>query len=555
MQMFWKKIVGLFFLYCFAGLFDLSAQTKVAPNRYRVDFTDKEHNIFSIDRPDEFLSARALQRRAKQNIAVTQADLPVSLYYLDEIKSLGIPVLNTSRWFNSAVVRCTSEQAAEIEALAFTKRITRIFQPDSIITHSREINDTSWKNSEKSESSYDASPAYYGNAATQIGMLNGEMLHQNGFRGKGIWIAVIDVGFPKVNELSGFDSVRNDGRLLLLKNFTAEANGYGTNPHGANVFSIIASNMPGQMVGSAPDATYLLIRSEETNSEYIVEEENWIAAAEFADSIGVDLITSSLGYYKFDDPSQNYTWSDLNGKSRASYAATMAAARGILVCISAGNEGGNSWGRITVPADADSVVTIGAVDKNRKYASFSSYGPTADGRIKPDLVAMGQGTSFQTQTGSIGSGSGTSYSTPLLAGFLACLWQAYPEKGNMEIIEMAKRTADRYTSPDEFYGYGIPDFSMLISSLPNETSADVLTIFPNPYTGTFTLRLAPGTYGNIKVRIFSTNGKLLFNQTYNTTGHNGYEIEIMESAKFPPNTYIVEVQTKTGRFVTKAVKI
>jgi len=279
-----------------------------------------------------------------------------------------------------------------------------------------------------------------------------------------MFIAVIDGGFYNVKELSAFDSLRTSGRLRGFKNFTPDVkNPLGDNSHGTNVLSIMAAYLPGQLIGSAPDADYLLLRSEEIGHEYIVEEDNWLSAVEYADSIGVDIISCSLGYTTFDDSSQNHHHSKLDGRTvRTSQAATMAAARGMIVCMSAGNEGNSKWKYIAIPADADSIITVGAVYPNGNYAEFSSVGPTADNRVKPDVMAIGARTFYQNSMGNIVTGNGTSYSTPLIAGLVACLWQANPDKNNMEIIEMVKRSASHFDNPNSTYGYGIPDFSLLI---------------------------------------------------------------------------------------------
>ena len=449
----------------------LFAQVEVAPGRYRVEFTDKNHNTFSIDQPQFFLSERALQRRAKQGIAVSHADLPVSACYIDSLKHLGFEVLNTSRWFNSATIRGSEENLEKLNHVGFIRQ-SAVLQKENIQDTTVEKGydfETSFlflfrkKNEEEEGSKYGAPVQYYGLAADQVGMMNGHALHDRGFRGKGMLIAVIDGGFHKVMDLSGFDSLRNSGRLWKIKNFTPDINNItGENNHGTNVLSIIASNLPGRIIGSAPDADYLLLRSEEIEHEYIVEEDNWIAAVEYADSTGVDLITSSLGYTTFDDELQNHSYRDLDGRAvRTSRAATMAAARGMIVCVSAGNDGETNWKYVSVPADADSVITVGAVDREGRYVSFSSQGYTADGRIKPDLVAMGKETVFQSSTGNIKTGDGTSYSTPLVAGLIACLWQAFPDKTNMEIIDMVKRSASHFHEPNSLYGYGIPDFERI----------------------------------------------------------------------------------------------
>lgn len=559
-----NKLLCLPALFCIfsVSVVPCMAQVRVAPDRYRIEFTDKAHNMYAIDRPDCFLSERALQRRNKQGVKITQADLPVSRHYTDSLSKMGIEVLNTSRWFNSAVIRCTAADIERLQNTDFIKHVTAVQREtvgDTATMTEHYIGELLFpfiRNSdEKFKTLYAASPEYYGYATVQTGMMNGQILHNNGFRGKGMLIAVLDGGFYKIEELSGFETLLKEGRLLSVKNFTAGHN--DNSSHGSNVLSIMASDLPGKMVGSAPDAGYILLHSEETGREYVVEEDNWIAAVEYADSTGADIITSSLGYSVFDDKSQNHTYLDLDGRTRASFAASMAAARGMVVCVSAGNEGGKPWKYISIPADADSIVAIGAVDRQRQYASFSSTGPTADGRIKPDLTAMGKGTAYQNSRGQIETGNGTSYSTPLLAGLIACAWQAYPDKSNMEIIEMVKQSADHHVHPDTLYGYGIPDFSKVLPpgsrySIPHE--AYKTSVFSDPSTDAFTLFLSPAAHGRIHIRISTISGYQIFSHTGYMSGYNAYELPVGESTGFTAGMYIVEVQTAAGKSTVKAVK-
>ena len=530
------------------------AQLQVAPDRYRIDFTDKNHSVYTINQPQYFLSERALQRRIRQGIKITQRDLPVSAYYTDSLTRMGFEVLNTSRWFNSATVRCQPEDIGKLANIGFIKWMPVIEkETDRDTLNINEVDLGSFfsflfSEKEKVETKYTASAAYYGQASAQTGMMNGQALHDHGFRGKGMLIAVIDGGFYKVNELSGFDVMRKTGRLREIKNFMPDTvDILGTNNHGANVLSIIAANLPGRMMGSAPDADYILLRSEEIGSEYLVEEDNWIAAVEYADSIGVDLITSSLGYSTFDDTSQNYTHEQLDGRSsRASQAATMAATRGMIVCVSAGNDGDSRWKRISIPADADSIITVGAVDRNGKYVSFSSVGYTADHRIKPDLMAMGEGTAYQNSMGNINTGNGTSYATPLLAGFIACLWQAFPDKGNMEIIDIVKRSSNHFLKPDSLYGYGIPDFSKLVKPVyPPYT----VSVFPDAVRGSFRLFLSPENHRRVRIKIKNLSGKRVFSHTDRMTGFNMYELMVNKSIS--KGGYTVEVRTDAGKQTVK----
>ena len=540
---------------CFLPLPALS-QIPVAPGRYRIEFTDKNFSSYSIEKPAEFLSQRAIERRLKQNIPVTGDDLPVSQYYIDSLQTLGFEVLHTSKWFNSAVIRCSGEDTSTLRNLAFVKDTRPVLKEIAAAdtTHADSLGRLFSLIFEKESTepvSYSAPYEYYGQAAIQTGMLNGHVLHHNGFRGKGILIAVIDAGFYKADELSGFERMRSEGRLKTIRNFTTDAGIFGVNTHGTNVLSIIAADLPGQMVGSAPDADYVLIRSEEIGGEYIVEEDNWIAAVEYADSIGVDLISCSLGYSVFDDPHQNHCASELDGRTTlASQAATIAARKGMLLCLSAGNEGDMPWKYISVPSDADSIVTIGAVDRYRKLASFSSIGYTTDGRIKPDLTAMGKRTSYQGSSGDIISANGTSYSTPLLAGFMACLWQAFPEKNNQEIIGMVKQTADRYHHPDSLYGYGIPDFSRLLE----HPETDRMVLSPALFSDSFTVYLSPAKHGNIMVRILTVDGRPVYDHQHYLPGYDIYKLQI-DGDPLEAGMYFVEVRTESNLFIDKIVKL
>jgi hypothetical protein len=543
----------------------LHAQTQVAPDRYRVEFTDKNHSAYTVSLPRHFLSERALQRRTRQGIAVTQADLPVSACYIDSLKQMGFEVLNTSRWLNSATVRCLPGDIKKLENKSFIRHTPAVPKENVQDTVSGREYDLETlfsflfrkENSGEIKSQYAAPVAYYGQAADQVGMMNGQALHNRGFRGKGMLIAVIDGGFHKAGELSGFDSLRRSGRLRGIRNFTPDTDGiWGENNHGANVLSIISANLPGRMMGSAPDAEYVLLRSEETGREYLVEEDNWIAAVEYADSIGADLITSSLGYSVFDDISQNHSHSELDGRTaRASQAATMAAARGMIVCVSAGNDGDTHWQRVSIPADADSVLTVGAVDRKGRYASFSSVGHTADMRIKPDLTAMGKETAYQNSMGNINTGDGTSYSTPLLAGLIACLWQACPGKGNMEIIDMVKRSASHFQQPDSLYGYGIPDFSKTEPGKPAaKNSPYTLSVFPDTATGTFSLFLSPARHGRIHIKISTPSGQQVYSHDGHIAGYNACELQTGENTKFADGMYIIEARTEAGLVISKIVK-
>ncbi|MDR1673110.1 MAG: S8 family serine peptidase [Bacteroidales bacterium] len=551
--MFFYKTIFLWGI-CWLFPLCLAGQIRIAHDRYRIEFTDKAHSTYSIDHPEDFLSPRSLQRRAKQGIPVTPADLPVSRFYVDSLKRTGIEVLHVSRWFNSAVVRAGETDMERLKNMDFIGK--SIFIPSETPKHEEDsvqmlldLLNFLLKQKDTAGLSYGAPSEYYGKSAQQTGMLNGHILHQYGYSGHDMLIAVIDAGFYGADSLSGFAHLHGKG--LPVRNFTDHKGIYGTDNHGANVLSIIAAKLPGQMIGSAPDADYVLLRSEETGSETMAEEDNWIAAIEYADSIGADLVSSSLGYSEFDTPEHNHVWADLNGRTaRASRAAAMAAARGMIVCISAGNAGNKSWKYIAVPADADSILTVGAVDDRKNIAMFSSTGPTADGRIKPDVMAMGEKAAYQNSLGHIATGDGTSYSTPLLAGFVACLWQAFPEKTNMEIIGIVRQSSDRHSSPDSLYGYGIPDFAKALSVKYPLNGFVPYRISSIADASGVTVRLSPAKHGRTDIRIRTLSGHTVYHRTEYVHRHNAYEMSLSsKEVAFLPGTYLIEVRTDAGKAV------
>nr|NQU89848.1 S8 family serine peptidase [Bacteroidota bacterium] len=471
---------------------------QVAPDKYWVRFTDKNNSPFSVDNPGEFLTQQAINRRTAQGISVVENDLPVNAPYIAAVVNTGATLLNVSKWFNSVTVFTDSPDViVAINALPFVSSVDQICHKP-----------VPWKKTKKSffdnESESEipnekllrgntAGQSYdYGQAWNQINMLNGIALHDLGFDGLGMTIAVLDAGFKNANVLSAFDSLWMNNRILGWKDFADPLNPdiFNSHTHGTSVLSTMGANLPGQMVGTAPRANYWLLRSEYGPSEYLVEEMNWISAAEFADSVGADIINSSLGYTTFDDPSQNHTYQDMNGKTTpVTIGADLAASKGILVVNSAGNSGNSSWLYIGAPADGDSVFTIGAVNSSGIYASFSSIGPTYDGRTKPDVVAQGQGsTIISANSGNVVSGNGTSFSSPITAGMVACLWQAHPDSRNTEIMEAIRQSGSLANSPTMFLGWGIPDYlsahTLLSEPVIHDIELNVKLFLEGPYNGT-----------------------------------------------------------------------
>lgn len=418
--------------------------------RFRVYLKDKGDAGYSIDHPEIFLSKDALDRRAQRKIAITPSDFPISYAYIDSLTSTGAEPVTQSRWMSTVVMNTSDSSVVEkLKALPMVDSVKWVWTGENVYTQCSQQDTAIFYPSELPVGDL------YGHADDQIRMLNGIKLHEAGFRGQGMRVAVIDAGFQNVNRISVFNSLR----LLGTKNIVSPGQSvYESDDHGTKVLSCMAANSPGLMVGTAPDASYWLIKSEDNRSEFPVEEDYWVAAMEFADSVGVDVITSSLGYFTFDTEEAVYTQGSLDGKTALiSKAAAMAADKGILLFSSAGNEGTSSWGKITFPGDAAEIVTVGAVTDDKKKSTFSSVGFTADYRVKPDVVALGSGCSVVDSSGNITYANGTSFATPILAGISVCLWQAVPDLSPQEMIEALQQAGHLSNHPDAELGYGLPD--------------------------------------------------------------------------------------------------
>lgn len=430
-------------------------------NKYWVEFTDKNNSPYCTCRPAEYLSARALERRARAGIAVVDNDLPVNPLYISQLKSSGVEIHHTSRWLNAAAVMADSTTASRLPGLPFVKSV-RYLGP-----HLKYRNPPN--RPEKKRAPLKNDPAILGNdipiwgyAGQQNQLLGIPVLHLAGHRGAGIWVAVMDGGFSNADTIPMFDSVALQGRLFPGWDFVERDAGiYEAAQHGTSVLSVMASNLPGYFVGTAPAASYFLLKTEDTGGEFPIEEANWVAGAEWADSIGVDILNASLGYTSYNDNSLSHSFADLNGRTAiGSLGASVAATKGMILCNSAGNEGDGTWRYIGVPADAPGLLAVGAVDRSGQRAAFSSIGPTSDGRIKPDLVAPGDEIVVAGNVGiALGLSSGTSLASPMLAGALASLWSAYPEKTAAEVLAAVFETADQAGKPDNQRGYGLPEMT------------------------------------------------------------------------------------------------
>ncbi len=435
-------------------------------SRYIIQLKDKAGSPFVTTTPSQFLTQRSIDRRTRHNIAVDETDLPVTPAYIDSIHLSGnVTILNVSKWLNQVCILTTDATALnKINSFSFVKaalpiaaRIANFTQPVNKKLYAPDLPMSSMSSARpQSPTDYYS----YGQSFAQVHLHNAEFLHNHGFRGEGMQLAIMDAGFYHYQSLPTFDSVRNNNQILGTWDFVENEVSVNEDfAHGMNCFSTIAANMPGLFVGTAPKTSFYLFRTEDISSEYPVEEQNFAAAAERADSLGVDVFSVSLGYTTFDNSIFNYTYATMDGNTTLSAsAADLAVKKGIFVAVAAGNEGDNSWHYITTPADADSVLAIGAVYANRQVANFSSYGPSSDGQIKPDVAAIGAGAVVANQnTGNPSFNNGTSFACPIMAGISTCLWQAFPEVNNMQIVNALRKSSDRSTTPDDRTGYGIPD--------------------------------------------------------------------------------------------------
>lgn len=438
--------------------------------KYRVWFSDKPSGEYSLSAPEAYLSPASIERRTRQGIAVDSTDLPVSQQYIDEVVAFGARQVATSRWLNTLLVALDNPAMVyDISRLPFVTKVECVWRADEA---------PSLLSRRKFATREKVAPQEYDHSYSQISMLRIDSLHAAGFRGEDIDIAVIDLGFYNVDANPTIDQTHIAG----TRDFVHGAFSYDAGAHGAQVLSCMLSDDPGNYIGSAPEADYWLIVSEDEESEYPVEEDYWVAAVEWADSVGVDIVNTSLGYFTFDDPTMDYTWDDLDGKTAfSSRAASMAASKGIMLLLAAGNEGTSSWRKITVPADAEGVLAVGAVTADSARASFSGIGYSADGRVKPEVMALGQGARMVINDHTVISASGTSFATPILCGGVACLWQAHPEWSVAELREAVIRSASQYDNPDVYRGYGIPN---LYAALNYHSGIDQTAIsqhFPSFY--------------------------------------------------------------------------
>ena len=418
--------------------------------KYRVNLKDKSGTEYSIDRPQAFLSERAIERRNRQQLPIEETDLPVSQQYLKELLGTGAKLVTTSKWNNTVVLEVSDTTLMDkVKEMSFVTGVKKVWtQPDSIPPRNK---------SRKKEVTNEVKEAghHYGKAFRQINIHGGDSLHAAGFTGKGMHVAVIDAGFYNADRIKFFKNMD----LLGTRDFVnPKSDIYEENSHGMKVLSCMAANIKDVFVGTAPDASYWLLRSEDQDTEQPIEEDYWAAAIEFADSVGIDVVNTSLGYHAFDEGYPAYRYRDLDGHySLMSHSASLAADKGIVVVCSAGNSGRGAWKKVTPPGDSENVLTIGALTKDLVNAEFSSIGDTSDGRIKPDVMAIGVNSVVSGNDGRVSKANGTSFASPTMCGIVACFWQACPWLTAKEVIKAVQQAGDRVDFPDNIYGYGVPN--------------------------------------------------------------------------------------------------
>jgi hypothetical protein len=532
-----------------------------AYSKYWIQFTDKSNSPYSVSNPSVYLSPRSIQRRQNQNIPVIQRDLPPNPSYIQQVLATGAVTLNyRSRWFNAISITTTDANAlTAINNLPFVQSVT----PVKRMRGNVEDEHTFYDDPELRMGPMVQPQSYnYGASFGQINQIAGDCLHNQGFHGEGMVIAVLDAGFLNIQNLDAFDSLFANNQILGTWDFVAgDANVYDDDAHGEMVLSCMGGYLDGQIVGTAPKAKYWLLRTEDAPSEYVIEEDNWVAGAEFADSVGADVINTSLGYTTFDDNTMDHTYANMDGNTCVcSIAADYAVATGIFVTCSAGNSGSSSWFYIGAPADADSVLSVGAVNLGGTIAGFSSHGPTSDGRIKPDVSACGNGATVADQSNGINTGAnGTSFSSPITCGAVACLWQAHPTMTNRQLYYAIIQSATQYTTPDNDYGYGIPNFcnaSLILSGTdPSVFTGDQLvSLYPNPFADAVSFGYYSVKEQRLRVQLVDVTGKVVMEESISIHGNSYNQERIAGLASLAPGLYLLNIVSSDKVFTERIVK-
>jgi serine protease AprX len=530
-------------------LLSMAFSVQAQVNRYMVFFKDKAESHFSTTRPGEFLSEKAITRRIKQGITVTDQDIPVNSNYVQGVRETGADVFFKTKWFNGVLVQCDQVVLGSIQSLPYVDHIEFVAPLNKLIPHT---GGRTKFNLQKKRSNYGPEVS---NQLNQLGILD---MQTAGYKGEGMTVAIFDAGFEGVNTITPFQHLFANGQVNLNVSYDFvynTTNVFRYDDHGTQVFSVMAAQVPDAFTGGVPQANFQLYVTEDTDDEYRIEEYNWAFAAERADSAGVDVINSSLGYYDFDISSMNYTKAQMNGETAVvTKAAQWTADRGIIVVCSAGNEGNiAAWRIITAPADARDVLAVGAVDQNGTRIGISSIGPSADGRIKPDIATKGQGVKVISSAGNLSSATGTSLSSPLATSLVVGVWQRYPDLTNKEVMQIIRESASQAAHPDNLLGYGIPNFKAVVNYQERMVQDHDFEIYPNPVKDT--IRISPKDpeiISSCMVELVNAQGQVLRNDSVEFTWLN--RNYLIDSSAYAKGIYYVRVYHEHKRYVFKVVR-
>ena len=522
----------------FLMLFGSFAEAQV--NRYMVFFTDKNDSPYSLTNPEEYLSETAIARREKQSIIIDETDLPVNPEYVSGLAELDIQVYHTSKWFNGVLIQEDQSRIFDVQSLSYVSKVEYVAPDKKLQELSKSGRIRPFLSRLKTAKETSA----------QNEMLSIDEMHGLNYKGQGMVVAVFDGGFESVDEAEAFSHIFEEERMLATYDFVTNSGSvYQFDDHGTRVFSAIGAFDASNFIGTAYEASFILCVTEDVSSEYRIEEYNWLFAAEFADSIGVDVINTSLGFNLFDDESMDYDFDDLDGKTAViTRASNMAGEKGMLLVASVGNEGNNSWGTITPPADSQYVLAVGSVNQDAEVSSFSSTGPSTDERIKPDVVALGSSVSLIGSSGNVVTSSGTSFASPLVAGLATGIWQANPTLTNQEVIDAIRMSGSKAQSPDNSFGYGIPDF-LSAAGNPVLSVDDIIEkkikVYPNPFRGDkFFIDLNSKYVGDgLEIQLYDLLGNLIAKKSFSSTANQGI-IEFRTDANLVPGTYLLRVYSK-----------
>ncbi|SHH83138.1 S8 family peptidase [Wenyingzhuangia marina] len=507
-----------------------------------VYFKDKPNAQTFLNNPLSFLSQRAIDRRDRQNVSITIQDVPVEETYISSVKnSNGIVVKAISKWLNAVHVFGLETDILNLQNLASVDSIQFANKSIGVINPPNTTSNKVFKINKFAANTV----SNYGVATNQVTMLGVEKFHNANIEGQGMQIAIIDAGFYGVNTAGAFahllDNDDANGEILGGYDFVNNSEDFYINTgttHGTQVLSTIAAIKENEFIGTAPKASFYLFVTEDDTNETPLEESLWVQAAEQADSLGVDIINTSLGYSEFDENKYNYTYADMDGETTfITRGANIAAQKGMVLVNSMGNSGNDAWRYLTAPADAKNIISVGAVDANENIVGFSSFGPSADNRVKPETLALGGNVFVVNEDDELVVSNGTSFSGPIIAGAVACLWQAYPNKTSLEIRQMVMENSKDYSNPTDQRGFGVLNMNNLASQLLFDSAYIAPPFYIIQGNHSIYIQLNK-SYNEVSVQVFSTLGNFLANEKL-TKNHTGFFIE-----NISPGIYYIKYQYK-----------